>query len=174
MADFPNAIDAVKSAVEMQRRLIELNSNLPEHRRMELRIGIHTGMGFRKGTDVFGDVVNLASRITRRTEPAQILISRAVQEAVETEKEITCRWLDKCTIDGRTEKEDIFEVIWTDLDEYTRHRSKFTPSASQISAYRDGKLSGRQAKLPARYELHEVVGRRRRRNSLQSEGPRNR
>ncbi|MGH9691304.1 MAG: adenylate/guanylate cyclase domain-containing protein [Candidatus Acidiferrales bacterium] len=111
MADFPEPKSAVKAAIEMQRRLIELNSELPDHRRMELRIGIHSGMGFRKGADVFGDVVNLAARITKRTEAAQILISHTVQEAIAAESEIACRWLDKCTIDGRNEKEDIFAGI---------------------------------------------------------------
>ena len=157
MADFPDPVSAVSAAIEMQRRLICVNSDLPEHRRMELRIGIHTGMGFRKGTDVFGDVVNLASRITKRTEAAQILISRAVQEVVASQSNITCRWLDKCTIDGRSEKEDIFEVIWTDLDEYLRHRSRFVSSTSVED--RDGNKQYRSpVKLPARYALMESVG----------------
>jgi serine/threonine protein kinase/class 3 adenylate cyclase len=157
MADFPDPVSAVSAAIEMQRRLIGVNSDLPEHRRMELRIGIHTGMGFRKGTDVFGDVVNLASRITKRTEAAQILISRAVQEVVASQSDITCRWLDKCTIDGRSEKEDIFEVIWTDLDEYLRHRSRFVSSTSVED--RDGNKQYRSpVKLPARYALMESVG----------------
>ena len=120
MADFPEPKSAVRAAVAMQRRLAELNSALPEHRRMQIRIGVHTGMGFRKGSDVFGDVVNLAARITKRTEAGQILISRSVREGIAPDADIACQWLDKCTIDGRTEREDVFEVVWTDVDVYKR------------------------------------------------------
>ncbi|HVB58204.1 MAG TPA: protein kinase [Candidatus Acidoferrales bacterium] len=156
MADFPEPKSAVKAAIEMQRRLIELNSELPDHRRMELRIGIHSGMGFRKGADVFGDVVNLAARITKRTEAAQILISHTVQEAIAAESDIACRWLDKCTIDGRNEKEDIFEVIWTDLAAYTDLRRKAALSHSVHHSHTTE--ASCTAKLPARYEVLEKVG----------------
>jgi len=125
MADFPDAHAAVEAAIEMQRRLQEMNTQLPEHRRLVLRIGVHSGMGFRKGNDVFGDVVNLAARITKRTGAAQILVSRAVYEIVST-SEINCRWLDKCTIDGRAEKEDIYEVVWTDAARYAEIRQQLS------------------------------------------------
>ena len=128
MAEFPDPKVAVKAAIAMQRRLVELNSELPEHRRMQIRIGIHCGMGFRKGSDVFGDVVNLAARITKRTDAGQILISKAVQEATVAEGDIPCQWLDKCTIDGRTEQEDIFEVVWTDPATYTELRRNLQKS----------------------------------------------
>jgi len=153
MADFPDATSAVRAATAMQRRLMEVNATLPDHRRMEVRIGIHSGMGFRKGSDVFGDVVNLAARITRRTGPAQILISRTVKEAIAGENNISCRWLDKCTIDGRSEKEDIFEVVWTDPATYTELRRKLETAHSDTHAE-----SASEPKLPARYKILDKVG----------------
>src|SRR3989454_12075996 len=76
-AECPGPGSAVHAAVEIEQQLLEVNLTLPQHKRVELRIGIHTGVGFRKGNDVFGDVVNVAARITKRTAAAQILISRA-------------------------------------------------------------------------------------------------
>ncbi len=142
MAEFPGPGSAVHAAVEIEQQLLELNLTLPQHKRVELRIGIHTGVGFRKGNDVFGDVVNVAARITKRTAAAQILISRAVREAISEESDLSCQWLSKLTIDGRTEKEDIFEVIWTDAATYRDLRQR---------------LAG-PANFPSRYEVLSQVG----------------
>jgi serine/threonine protein kinase/class 3 adenylate cyclase len=151
MADFSDAHSAVEAAIEMQRRLVELNTELPEHRRLVLRIGVHSGMGFRKGNDVFGDVVNLASRITRRSGAAQILISRTVYEAV-SHSDLNCRWLDKCTIDGRAEKEDIYEVVWTDAAAYDEIRQQL--SAPHHAAVESAPLPN----FPSRYTEVEKIG----------------
>jgi len=80
MAEFPDPASAVRAGVDIERQFLELNSTLPQNQRVEVRIGIHSGVGFRKGNDLFGDVVNVAARIVKRTAPAQILISRAVYE----------------------------------------------------------------------------------------------
>ena len=142
MAEFPNPGSAVRAAVEIQRQFLKLNSTLPEDQRVEVRIGIHTGTGFRKGHDLFGDVVNVTARIVKRTSPAQILISRAMYEEVARDPDLQCQWLSKLTIDGRAEKEDIFEVVWTD-----------------IQAYRD--MQARRATsshIPPRYEALSQIG----------------
>jgi len=85
MAEFPDPSSAVRAAVEIERQFLKLNSTLPQSERVEVRIGIHSGVGFRKGSDLFGDVVNVAARIVKRTAPAQILISRPVYEAASKE-----------------------------------------------------------------------------------------
>ena len=142
MAEFPNPGSAVRAAVEIERQFLKLNLTLPEDHRVQVRIGIHTGVGFRKGNDLFGDVVNVTARIVKRTAPAQILISRAMYEAISGESDLHCRWLSKLTIDGRTEKEDIFEVVWTDVEAYRDMQDRL--SASSL--------------IPARYEVLSQIG----------------
>jgi class 3 adenylate cyclase/cell division protein FtsN len=142
MAEFADPASAVRAGVEIERQFLELNSTLPQNQRVEVRIGIHSGVGFRKGNDLFGDVVNVAARIVKRTAPAQILISRAVYEAVSKESDLHCQWLSKFTIDGRVEKEDIFEVAWTDADAYREVRERQAGPSS----------------IPSRYEVLSQVG----------------
>jgi class 3 adenylate cyclase/predicted Ser/Thr protein kinase len=142
MAEFPDPSSAVRAGVEIERQFLELNLTLPENQRVDVRIGIHSGVGFRKGNDVFGDVVNVAARIVKRTAPGQILISRAVYEAVSKESDLNCQWLSKFTIDGRVEKEDIFEVQWTDAAAYREVRERLTGPSS----------------IPSRYEVLSQVG----------------
>ena len=142
MAEFPDPGSAVRAAVEIERQFLKLNLTLPEDHRVQIRIGIHTGVGFRKGNDLFGDVVNVTARIVKRTAPAQILISRAMHEAISKESDLQCRWLSKLTIDGRTEKEDIFEVVWTDAEAYRDVQDKLAASSQ----------------IPPRYEVLSQIG----------------
>jgi serine/threonine protein kinase/class 3 adenylate cyclase len=142
MAEFPNPGSAVRAAVEIERQFLKLNLTLPEDQRVEVRIGIHTGVGFRKGNDLFGDVVNVTARIVKRTAPAQILISRPMYEAISNDADLHCRWLSKLTIDGRTEQEDIFEVVWTDADAYRQVQDRLAASSH----------------IPPRYEVLSQIG----------------
>jgi class 3 adenylate cyclase/cell division septation protein DedD len=142
MAEFSDPAAAVRAAVDIERQFLKLNQSLPADQRVEVRIGIHSGVGYRKGNDLFGDVVNVAARIVKRTAPAQILISRSVYEAVQDESDLQCQWLNKFTIDGRTEKEDIFEVVWTNTEAYREMRER----------------QSSHSRIPSRFQLISQVG----------------
>ncbi len=142
MAEFPDPASAVRAAVEIERQFLKLNLTLPQDQRVEVRIGVHTGVGFRRGNDLFGDVVNVAARIVKGTAPAQILISRAMYEAIAKDRDLHCRWLSKFTIDGRTQKEDIFEVVWTDAEVYRDMQERLAASSH----------------IPTRYEVLAEIG----------------
>jgi class 3 adenylate cyclase len=114
MAEFSEPALGVRAAVEVQRRLLALNQKLPDRERLQLRIGLNHGPAMRSGTDVYGDAVNLAARITKHTGPAQILVSQSVRSAVASEPSLHCRCLGKITFKGKAEQEEVFEVIWTE------------------------------------------------------------
>jgi serine/threonine protein kinase len=112
MVEFSSPIGAVRAAVEIQRLLAESNSAAPHGRALDLRIGVHACTAHRPGMDVFGDVVSVAAGLTKHAAPGQILVSRAVCEAVSGEADLYCPWLSQVAIHGRIDKEDIFEVNW--------------------------------------------------------------
>ncbi len=122
LADFPDAVAAVRAAVEIQRRQAAVNETLADFERFYVRIGVHFGVAYRSNVDVFGDVVNLAARITKRTGPGQILVSRAVQEALGPEPEAVCHCIGKVSVEGKPDKEDIFEVLWLAPEPYAEFR----------------------------------------------------
>jgi serine/threonine protein kinase/class 3 adenylate cyclase len=126
MAEFPGPVAGLRAAVAIQRRLVDLNLTLPERDRVELRIGIKHGPSYRHGDDIYGDAVNLAGRITKLSGPGQILVLRSVREAVRERGEFSFVDLGKVAIEGKTEMEDIFEVLWTDEAAYSATRENLT------------------------------------------------
>jgi len=74
MGDFDSAVQAVRAAMEIQ--------NLLRKEDIKIRIGIHLGDVIHKGGDVFGEGVNIASRIESICEPGEIYISEDVYNQV--------------------------------------------------------------------------------------------
>lgn len=112
MAEFPDTVVAVRTAIEIQQRFAGLNHSLSDRERLQVRIGINAGRGFREGNDVYGDAVNVAARITKHSGPAQVLVSGSVHGGL-AGRTANYRSLGKVTIEGKAEKEEIFEVLWT-------------------------------------------------------------
>jgi adenylate cyclase len=112
MATFESPNDAVLAAIDMQKDLLRLNSGRNEEDRVYLRIGIHFGAGIVKSNDVFGDVVNVASRIQSAAQPEQILISDTVRVALSDAFNI--RSLGRFAFKGKGGEQDLYDVCWSD------------------------------------------------------------
>jgi len=82
LIEFGSAIEAVRSAVELQRGMVERNAGTPPDRRQAFRIGLHLGDIIVSDDDVFGDTVNVASRLEGLAEPGSIVLSASVYEQV--------------------------------------------------------------------------------------------
>jgi TolB-like protein/class 3 adenylate cyclase len=82
LAEFPNALDAVQGAVEIQGVLRVRNQSLPEDRRMLFRIGVHLGDITTEGDRVYGDGINIAARLEGLADAGGICISANVYDQV--------------------------------------------------------------------------------------------
>jgi len=82
LAEFISVVDAVQCAVETQELLKAKNSELPEDRRMQFRIGINLGDVIEEGNRIYGDGVNIASRIEAMADPGGICISMSVYNQI--------------------------------------------------------------------------------------------
>src|SRR5688572_24771484 len=83
LAEFASVVDAVRCAVEIQHELKTKNAELPEHRRMQFRIGINLGDVIVEGERLYGDGVNIAARLESLAIPGGICISGTVYDHVE-------------------------------------------------------------------------------------------
>jgi len=82
LAEFPSAVNAVRCAVEIQRAMVDQNADAPEDKRISFRIGVNLGDVIVEPEDIFGDDVNIASRLEALAEPGGIYISRAVRDRI--------------------------------------------------------------------------------------------
>src|SRR3982075_17457 len=75
LVEFASVVDAVRCAVEIQRRMAEQNTDVPQDKRIEFRIGIHVGDIIIADDDIFGHGVNIAVRLEGNAEPGGISLS---------------------------------------------------------------------------------------------------
>lgn len=80
LVEFGSTVGAVECAVELQNAMAAANDAGPAERRLVLRIGVHLGDVMVDGSDLYGDGVNLASRIEGLAEPGGVAISDGVHE----------------------------------------------------------------------------------------------
>jgi TolB-like protein len=83
LAEFASVVDAVRSAVDMQRAMAESNAGLAPDRRIEFRVGINLGdVVVEDDGDLMGDGVNVAARLEGIAEPGGICLSSAAYDQV--------------------------------------------------------------------------------------------
>ena len=87
LAEFASVVDAVKCAVAFQEGMAERNTDTPEDRRIEFRIGVNLGDVIVQDDDVYGDGVNIAARLEGLAEPGSVVVSGKVHEEVRSKLE---------------------------------------------------------------------------------------
>ena len=83
LIEFASVVDAARYGIEIQRGMAKRNAEVPQDKRIELRMGIHVGDVLIEEDDIFGDGVNVAARLEGIAEPGGICFSRAAFEQVE-------------------------------------------------------------------------------------------
>ena len=82
IAIFDSPVEAVRCSIVIQQNLVGRNASLPKDTRIEYRIGVNLGDVIVEPDDVYGDGVNIASRIEGIAEPGQVYISGAIYEQI--------------------------------------------------------------------------------------------
>ena len=114
MLSFPSAAEAGNAAVAMQR------GNLESHSPFHLRIGFHHGPVIVESSDVFGDAVNTAARLSQMARDGQILTSEESLQRLSPELQSIARPFDFDRLRGKTQATRIFELLWEQTREVTR------------------------------------------------------
>jgi Predicted integral membrane protein len=82
LVEFGSALEAAQCAIEIQRTLAKRNHDVTSDRRIELKIGIHIGDVMHRDGDVYGDGVNIASRIEQLAGAGGICVSMDVERQI--------------------------------------------------------------------------------------------
>ena len=98
LAIFRQPINAVLSSLEIQDEVRSHNRFTVDEERFFVRIGLHTGPVIRKEGDIYGDVVNIASRMESAANPGEIMITGVVYN--EVKDYVMCREIGGITVKG--------------------------------------------------------------------------
>jgi adenylate cyclase len=110
LAEFPTALEALRSAVEIQGMLAQRNAELAPERRMPFRIGVHLGDVSAEGERLYGDGVNIAARMEALAEPGGILISDLVLRQVRGKLDVSFKDLGEKDLKNIPEPVRVFGV----------------------------------------------------------------
>jgi TolB-like protein/Flp pilus assembly protein TadD len=106
LASFSTVSDAVNAAIKIQEACNSAND-------FQLRIGIHLGEVIFENDDVFGDGVNIASRIQTFARPGSIFISESVYNNISNKKDIRTKFIKAEALRNVKEPVRIFEIVTT-------------------------------------------------------------
>ena len=80
IAEFDSVVEAVRCAVEIQTALGSRNQLLPDDTKLQFRIGINLGDVIHQCDNIYGDGVNVASRLEALADPGGIMVSKSVHD----------------------------------------------------------------------------------------------
>jgi adenylate cyclase len=84
LAEFASVVDAVQCGVAVQKELQARNTDLPENRRMQFRIGVNLGDVIEEQGRIYGDGVNIAARLESCADPGGICVSKTAFDHIES------------------------------------------------------------------------------------------
>src|SRR5713226_4199030 len=82
IAIFDSPVEAVRCSIVIQQDMVGRNASLPKHHWIEYRIGVNLGDVIIEVDDVYGDGVNIASRLEGIADPGQVYISGGIYEQI--------------------------------------------------------------------------------------------
>jgi class 3 adenylate cyclase len=111
LVEFDSALEAAQCAIEIQRTLAKRNHDVPSRRRIDIRIGIHIGDVVHRENDVYGDGVNIASRIQALAPDGGVCISMDVERQIHSTLNASLKKLAPTELKNIRIPMDVFRIV---------------------------------------------------------------
>jgi len=148
MSYYENPADAVRAGLQIQKSISAYNDTIEGQAAIRIRIGISTGKAIVEEKDIFGDVVNVASRFESSCQPGEIYISENTYEGLgENKADFFIRHIRMIRFKGKSTESKVFKVFWkqAEIEEEKAHPTE---------VLREGEISkGKETAVPGRYGL---------------------
>jgi adenylate cyclase len=112
MSYFDDAQHALRAGAEIQVGIDEFNLKKILERPIFIRVGIHSGTGIVEENDIFGDVVNTASRFESIANPGEIYLSEQTYDELTDKSEIYCRFIKTTALKGKKDPVKVYKAFW--------------------------------------------------------------
>ena len=111
LIEFSSTVDAVECAAEIQTRVADQESDCAEDAKSQFRAGINLGDIMVEGEDIFGDGVNIATRLEGLAEPGGICISAAVLDQIRNKLDLNYDDLGQRLLKNIAEPVQVYRIL---------------------------------------------------------------
>ncbi len=111
LIEFSSVVDAVRSAVEVQRLMTNRNAARPDDRTIKFRIGINLGDVVVEGDDLLGDGVNISARLEGLADPGGIFISGTAFDQIHKNVDVGYEFLGEQQVKNIAEPVRVYRVL---------------------------------------------------------------
>lgn len=122
---------AFRAACEMQGAAAQLEPAEESDHKLAIKVVFTWGPVVSEGGDVFGDTVNVCSRLEGMANADQVLTTQETVEALSPELRQHCRPLFAVTVRGRSGEVNVSEVLWRQDPDITEAFGKEELSATR-------------------------------------------
>ena len=109
LIEFKSALEATECAVDLQKALHEQDQG--DGGTIAIRVGLHVGDVVHRDEDVYGDAVNIASRVYPLARPGQICMTRQVYDQVRNKIDLRTESLGQQRLKNIVTPLEVFRVV---------------------------------------------------------------
>ena len=123
LAIFDSPVEAVRCGIVIQQNMVGRNASLPKHHWIEYRIGVNLGDVIIEADDVYGDGVNIATRLEGIAAPGEVYISGGIYEQIKHKLVCGYESLGDRKVKNITDPVRVYRVL-PDAAAYNRPRKR--------------------------------------------------
>lgn len=114
MASFANPLEVIQASAEIQRSFRSRNLGRSKLQEIHVRIGVHYGEVILEEDDIYGDVVNVSSKLTNLAGADEIYISHDVFMRIKNENQWRFESVDFSRQQDIVHAMAIYKLLWDD------------------------------------------------------------
>jgi formylglycine-generating enzyme required for sulfatase activity/class 3 adenylate cyclase len=123
LAIFDSPVEAVRCGIVIQQNMVGRNASLPKHHWIEYRIGVNLGDVIIEADDIYGDGVNIATRLEGIADPGEVYISGGIYEQIKHKLVCGYESLGDRKVKNITDPVRVYRVL-PDAAAYSRTRKR--------------------------------------------------